>query len=97
MQFSPSEPVDTLITEIDDLADIVDLSGSPITHRQLADIGYIVLQQCKPFKTGLCEWNPLPNANNTWDHFKTHFQDVQIALRKTGEISIEDGLNHATV
>ena len=97
MNFQPTEPVDTLITEIDDLADIAELAGSPITDKQRVDIGYIVLQRCKPFKTGLREWNALPNIDQTWATFKTHFRDVQIALRKTGEISIEEGLNHTTV
>ena len=41
MQFSPQEPVDTLITDIDNLADIVDLAGFPITDGQRTDIGYI--------------------------------------------------------
>ena len=45
MQFSPTEPVDMLITEIDDLANIADLAGSPITDRQRVDTGYIVLQR----------------------------------------------------
>ena len=53
MQFLPQEPVDTLITEIDDLVDIADLAASPITDRQRVDMGYIILQRCKPFKTSI--------------------------------------------
>ena len=97
MQFSPQEPVDTLITEIDDLADIADIAGSPITDLQRVEIGYIVLQRCKPFKTGLREWNERPAADRTWANFKTHFRDAQISLRKTGDITIEEGLNHTAV
>ena len=65
MQFSPQEPVDTLITEIDDLADIADLANSPITDRQRVDMGYIILQRCKPFKVSLREWNERPLAGRT--------------------------------
>ena len=97
MQFNPQEPVDTLITEIDDLADIADLAGSPISDRQRVDLGYIILQQCKPFKTALREWNTLSVAGRTYNAFKTHFRDAQIALRKTGEITVAEGLNHAAV
>ena len=53
MQFAPNEPVDTLVTEIKDLADIAEIAGSPITDRQCVDIRYIVLQQCCQYKTGL--------------------------------------------
>ena len=97
MQFSPTEPVDTLITEIDDLADIADLAGSPISDRQRVDIGYLVLQQCKPFKNSLRDWNARSAVDRTYANFKTHFCDAQIALRKTGEITIDQGLNHAAV
>ena len=95
MQFSANEPVDTLTTEIDDLADIADLAESPISDRQRVDIGYLVLQRCRPFKVGLKEWNDLPTNNKTWNTFKTHFRDAQIALRRTGDITMEQGLNHA--
>ena len=97
MQFSPTEPVDTLITEIDDLADIADLAGSSLTDRQRVDIGYIVLQRSKPFKNSLRDWNARPANQRTYANFKTHFRDAQIALRKTGEITVEEGLNHAEV
>ena len=97
MQFSPKEPVDTLITEIDDLVDIADLARLPITDRKRVDIGYIVLQRCKPFKNSLRSWNARPEAERTYANFKTHFRDAQIALRKTGEITVEEGLNHTAV
>ena len=94
MQFSPQEPIDTLITEVDDLADVADLAGSPLTDRQRVDMAYIVLQRCKPFKMSLREWNGRPVADRTWNNFKNHFREAQISLRKTGEITIEEGINH---
>ena len=55
MQFSANKPVDTLTTKINDLADIADLAESPISDRQRVDVGYLVLQRCRPFKTSLKE------------------------------------------
>ena len=80
----PQEPIDMLVTEINDLADIGEIAGSLITDRQRFDIGYIVLQRCKQYKTGLKEWNERPAVDRTWNNFKIHFCNVQIALRKTG-------------
>ena len=80
MQFLPQESVDMLITEVDDLADIADLEGSPITDQQHVNMAYIVLQQCKPFKMSLHQWNEQPAPDRTWANFKTHFCDTQIAL-----------------
>ena len=76
MQFSPAEPVDTLITEIDNLAAIADLAGSPISDCQRVDIGYLVLQRCKPFKNSLHDWNACPAVDRTYANFKTHFCDA---------------------
>ena len=95
--FSPKEPVDALITEIDDLTDIADIAGSPITDCQHIDIGYIVLQPCKAFKNSLGNWNALPAANCTYANFKNHFREAQIALCKTGKITVDKGLNHTAV
>ena len=88
MQFVPQEPIDTLVTEIDDLADIAEIAGSPITDCQRIDIGYIVLQRCKRYKTGLKEWNKRSAVDcYTWNNFKINFRNVQIALCKTGEFN----------
>ena len=54
MQFSPQEPIDTLVTEINDLADIVKIVGLPITDHQCVDIRYIVLKNCGFFHSGDC-------------------------------------------
>ena len=66
MQFKPNKPVDTLITEINNLVDIADLANSTITDWQRVNMGYIILQRCKAFKVGLKEWNAKPLPNQTW-------------------------------
>ena len=40
MQFIASEPVDVIITEIDDLADIAEIAKSPLTDSQKIDLAY---------------------------------------------------------
>ena len=97
MQFTPQEHVNTMITEVDNLADISDLANLSIKDRQCVDMGYIILQHCKPFKTCLREWNGRPLAACTWENFKTHVRDAQITLRKTGEITVDEGLNHTNI
>ena len=44
IKFAPQEPVDTLVTEIKDLADITEIAGSLITDCLCVHIGYIMLQ-----------------------------------------------------
>ena len=43
------------------------------------------------------EWNKLPPQDRTWSNFKTHFRDVQIASHKTGDLTINKGLNHTKI
>ena len=40
--------------------------------------------------------NGRPTADRTWNN-KNHFSKAQILLRKTGEITIEEGLNQAAM
>ena len=86
-----------LITENNDLADITDIATSLITDRQRFNMGYIILQRCKQYKTGLRKWNEHPLADRTWANLKTQFCNVKIALRKTGELAINEGLNRSAI
>ena len=57
MTFDPTEPVDPVFTEIEDFADIVESINDPISTVQKCKLAYIVLQNTKRFKSGLCEWD----------------------------------------
>ena len=57
MTFDPTEPVDPVFTEIEDFADIVESINGPISTVQKCKLAYIVLQNTKRFKSGLCEWD----------------------------------------
>ena len=61
------------------------------------NIGYIFLQQCKKYKTVLKEWNEPLLADRTWANFKINFRYAHIALCTTGEITINEGLNHTKI
>ena len=97
MQFVPQEPIEMLVTEINYLADIAEIAGSLITDHHRINIGYFVLQRDKQYKTGLKEWSKQPAVDCTWNNFKIHVHNVQIALRKTGELTIDEGLNHSEI
>ena len=48
-------------------------------------------------KTGLKVWTELPQQDRTWNNFKKYLRDVQIVLRKTGDLTIDEGLNHTKI
>lgn len=94
MVFNPKEPIDVVFTEIADLADIATIAKSPMTTQQKINMAYIILQRTNTFKSGLRKWNEKAANLKTWENCKQHFRDVQKNLRKTGSLTVEEGINH---
>ena len=97
MTFPPSEPVDTLFTEIDDLAMISELAKAPMTEQQMINMGYLLIQQAQVYSTALNKWNQMDHQEHTWENFKIHFRNAQKALRRTGALTVRDTLNHTEI
>ena len=57
MSFDPQDPVDVVFTEIDDLAEIAEAIGDPLTDVQQTKLGYVILQNTKRFSSGLKKWD----------------------------------------
>ena len=93
MTFDPQDPVDVIFTDIDDLAEIADAIGDPLTDVQQTKIGYVVLQNTKRFSGGLKKWDEKQLADKTWGNFKTHFRLVQKNMRRTGVLSVNKAMN----
>jgi hypothetical protein len=53
MVFDPSEPVDTIFAEIEDLETIAEMAENPFNEMQKIDMAYFILQNCKRFNSGL--------------------------------------------
>eukprot|EP00957_Ditylum_brightwellii_P160310 12203560-Ditylum_brightwellii.AAC.1 len=94
MNFDPIEPVDTIFSKIDDLADITELAKDPISEKQKIFIGYIIHQQAHKFASNLTKWNNKPDTQKTWANFQSHFQKAQKDLHRSGNLTVEYGINH---
>ena len=57
LTFPPSEPVDTIFSEIDDLAAISEIANAPITVTQKINMAYIHFQKFQIFKSSLNKWD----------------------------------------
>ena len=79
--------MDTLITEIDDLADIADLTGLPITYCQRIDIGYINLQWCKQLKKQFTQLECAPFC-------QLHVRTLQESLSRSANSVAQKQKNH---
>ena len=56
LTFPPSDPVDAIFSEIDDLAIISDIANAPITVTQKVNTTYIHFQKFQIFKSSLSMW-----------------------------------------
>ena len=97
LSYPPSEPVDSIFVEIDDLAAIADITGAPISATQETNMAYIHFQKCHIFKTALNKWDDKEEPEKTWDQFKVHFREAHKSLRRTGTLTINDTLNREQV
>eukprot|EP00957_Ditylum_brightwellii_P211195 15365875-Ditylum_brightwellii.AAC.1 len=90
----PSEPVDTIYTQINTLSDLATIAKAPITDPQKINYVYLTLHRAGKFNSSLTLWNTKPPAGHTWSNYQLHFRDAQKALKKTGTLTIQDGMNH---
>ena len=95
LRFDANEPVDTVFTEVEEFAQLCALANSPLSDKQKVDHAYVIILKTLKYKSTLKEWNKLPAAQATWTEFKKLFRTAQRAMRKTGELGVNEGLNHA--
>ena len=97
LTFPPNEPVDTVFTEIDELATIAELAKAPMSAQQKINMGYLLLQKVQVYNTALNKWDQLATDEKTWENFKAHFRDSQKSLRRTGALTIQESMNHTEI
>ena len=97
LSFPPSEPVNTIFSEINNLAAIVEIANAPITSTKKINIAYIHFQKLQIFKLALNKWDEKESVDKTWENFKLHLQLAHKVLRHTGALTIKETLNRDQV
>ena len=69
-----SEPVDTIFSEIDDLASIAEIAGAPMTATQKINMAYILFSKQHVYKSALRKWDEQLDAHHDWPNFKEHMR-----------------------
>lgn len=80
MHFDISQPVDTVFSCIDDLADLADHAHSPMSPQQMIDLAYVIFAKQPILQQDLRAWNRLPLLERTWLNMMTHFREAQTDL-----------------
>ena len=98
MSFDVKEPVDTVFTANDKVADIARISKSQLLDQQKWTWDILYLKKAKPFQSSLLKWDIKPtNEKKTWNKFKIFFCQVQVVLCESGNLNVEDIINHSAL
>jgi hypothetical protein len=80
MHFDISQPVDTVFNCIDDLSELADHAGSPMTPQQMIDLAYVIFAKQPILQQDLRLWNRKPLIERTWTNMIQHLRDAQTDL-----------------
>lgn len=80
MHYDISQPVDTVFNSIDDLSELSDHAGSPMSPQQMIDLAYVIFAKQPILQQDLRLWNRKPLAERTWANMMTHLRDAQTDL-----------------
>ena len=97
ISFPPQEPLDTIFSEINDLATIAEYANAPITAFQKINMAYFYFQKCGIFKSALTRWDDTEDDAKIWPGCKDHFRAAHKAMKRTGALTTQDTLNRDTV
>jgi polyhydroxyalkanoate synthesis regulator phasin len=64
------------------------------TPEQMINLGLVIITKSNIFASDIRKWHSRPDANRTWQNFKTHFKEVQQAIRQSQPTIIMDSLGY---
>ena len=87
--YTPSSPIDTIFTAVENLADYAELNCATMTHQQTISKAYIILNKGGLLKEEIKTWNRLQASHKTWIAFKIHFRRAHNEYRKMTNTTLE--------
>ena len=95
LTFTLSDPIDTILNKIEDLAELGELSSRPFSDTQLTDFSFIIVNRNRAFREDIRLWMRKTAAEQTFANFKTHFTRAHVELRATDATVDELGYHTA--
>ena len=90
MSYDPADPIDNVITAVNNLAAIAARTNSAYSHAQKNSMAYVILGKTGLNQQGLCKWLQSPLDIRTWEHSQIHFRNAHNLLRVTTEGTLRD-------
>jgi hypothetical protein len=80
MFYDISQPVDTVCNCIDDLSELANHAGSPMSPQQMIDLAYVIFVKQQILQQDLRLWNRKLPADKTWPNMMQHLRYAQTDL-----------------
>ena len=89
-----NDPPTVMFNKIEELQNLSTAAGMPKTEAQIINYGLAIIKRTNDFERALIEWYNLPDAQKTYNHFKTHFSAAQRELKKVRGPKMKDTKFH---
>ena len=83
-------PIDVFFRTVEDYTEYATFSGSPVPTATIIMTAYEVLRRTNKFKSDLIKWKELPQGQQTWNNFKSHFRNAVQTLQEFSNDTAED-------
>jgi hypothetical protein len=90
MVYNTQLPIDTVFNAVDDYVDFAFLGDQALSVSQTIAKAYVILNKTRRFKNDITDWNRRPEAEKTWENFKTQFRRAHQEFRETTDVTLED-------
>ena len=96
MIYNPRYPILAVFSDIEELLELSDITGTSYTKYQSVSIAYIILHRTGKFGLVIREWNRTTTVQRTWVRFKQFFWTAHQELKETSNLTMEDPDMHHT-
>lgn len=79
--WSPNDPFEIIIEQIEDAVDTMDSIGQPFSPAQILNNAYLLVHKTGLYLQECKDWRNRPAADKTWNNFKDHFLAAYKQLR----------------
>ena len=95
MIYDPSQPIDSIFNDIDEMVEYTIAAEVESTQSQTINLALVILNRQRIFKDNTRAWKRTKQAYKTWDKFKHDFREAHLELRETGGTIDKLGFHNA--
>ena len=81
MIYNPLDQITTIFSAVEELLKFANITGTPYTQDQDANIDYLILHRTGNFGLAIRKWNHMITVQRTWVRFKHFLRTAHQKLR----------------